>query len=219
MANGEPCNVDTVKILLLTDNWHERLHPKRLSSWFVAGHFFVVLLLPLYLRSVFNWHIVMLYVTILFLISLMFLILAFVDRVRPNKKEHIGTIGNDGPAGFFGWINFIPLLLMADSFTDWFNSNVPFLSQPYYKSEWYITALMWVVWWCSNGAIISIPEYLLEWRLKYFKSQEEAIVEQEEQNLSNIRAEVEKEDKRREKELKEMKERQRRYGHYDDLPF
>lgn len=220
MVNGEACNADNIKKLLLTNNWHERLRPnkemERKVSWFVGGLFLFVLFLPLYLRSVIRWHIVMLYVTILFLIALMFLILVFVDRLRPNKKEHIGTIGNEGPAGFFGCINFIPLLLMADFFTDWFNSNVPFLSQPFYKGEWYVTALMWVVWWCSNMAVISMPEYLLKWRLKLFKTQEESIVEQAEQELSTIRAEVEKEDKQREKELKE---RQRRYGYYDDLPF
>jgi len=220
MVNGEPCNVDNVKKLLLTNNLHERLQPnkeiERKASWFVGGWFILVLFLPLYLRSVICWHIVMLYLTILFLIALMFFIIVFVDRLRPNKKEHIGTIGNEGPAGFFGWINFIPLLLMTDFFTEWFNSIVPFLSQPFYKGEWYITALMWVVWWYSNMAIISMPKYLLEWRLKHFKTQEEIIVEQARQELLAIRVEVEKEDKQREKKLKE---RQRRYGYYDDLPF
>jgi len=220
MVNGEPCNVDNVKKLLLTNNLHERLQPnkeiERKASWFVGGWFILVLFLPLYLRSVICWHIVMLYLTILFLIALMFFIIVFVDRLRPNKKEHIGTIGNEGPAGFFGWINFIPLLLMTDFFTEWFNSIVPFLSQPFYKGEWYITALMWVVWWYSNMAIISMPNYLLEWRLKHFRTQEEIIVEQTKQELLAIRVEVEKEDKQREKKLKE---RQRRYGYYDDLPF
>ena len=65
-------------------------------------------------------------------------------------------------------------------------------------------------------AIISMPKYLLEWRLKHFKTQEEIIVEQAKQELLAIRVEVEKEDKQREKKLKE---RQRRYGYYDDLPF
>ena len=199
MANGEPRNVENVKKLLLTNNWYERLRPnksiERKSSWFVAGYFFLVLLLPLYLRSVFGWHIVMLYVTTLFLITLMFLVLVFVDGLRPNKKEHISTIGNEGPGGCLCWINFIPLLLMSDHFTDWFNNYITFLSQPFFKGEWYITALMWVVWWYSNMAILSMPEYLSEWRLKHFKTQEESIVEQIEQELSTIRAEVEKEDK------------------------
>lgn len=218
MVNGERCSVDNVKKLLITNNWHERLRPnkeiERKASWFVGGWFILVLFLPLYLRSVIRWHIVMLYVTILFLIALLFLVLVFVDRERPNKKEHIGALGNDGPVGFFGWINIIPLLLMADFFTDWFNSNVPFLSQPFYKGEWYITALMWVVWWYSNMAIISMPEYLLEWRLKHFKTQEETIAEQIEQELSTIRVEVEKEDKQR-----KIKEDQKRHGWYNDLPF
>ena len=222
MVNGEPCNVDTIKKLLHTNNWYERLRPNKViernASWFVGGWFILVLFLPLYLRSVFRWHIVMLYVTTSFLIAMMFFILVFIDRVRPDKKEHIATIGNEGPAGFFWWIYFIPLLLMADSFTNWFNEKLPFFSQPYYKDEWYITALMWIVWWYSSMTIISIPKYLLGWRLKHFKTQEEAIVEQEEQELSTIRAEIEKEDKQRKKERKEMEDR-KRYGRYDDLPF
>ena len=218
MVNGEPCNIDTVKKLLLTNNWHEQLHPnreiERKSSWFVGGCFFLVLLLPLYLRSVICWHIVMLYVTILFLITLMFLILVFVDRLRPNKKKHISTIGKEGSVVFFLWINFIPLLLMADSFTNWFNEKLPFLSQPFYKGNWYLTVLMWVVWWYSGTAIISIPDYLLKWRLKHFKTQEEVTAEQIEQELSRIRAEVEKEDK-----LWEEQKKINSSVYNDDLPF
>lgn len=218
MVNGEQCDSDIVKELLLTNNWYERLRPnkeiERKASWFVGAWFIIVLFLPLYLRSVIHWHIMMLYVTVLFLITLMFLILVFVDRLRPNKKEHIGTIGNEGPAGFFGWINFIPLLLMSDSFTNWLNSNIPFLSQPFYKGEWYITALMWVVWWYSNTTIISMPKYMLEWRLKHFKTKEEFASEQIEQELSTIRAEVENEDKQREEQKKRNS-----YTYNDDLPF
>ncbi len=218
MVNGEKSNIDAVQKLLLTNNLHIRLKPnegiERKVSWFVWGFFFFTLLIPLYLRSVFCWHIVMLYVTTLIIVSLMFLILVFVDRLRPNKKEHIWHVGNDGPAGFFGWINFIPLLLMADSITNWFNSRVPFLSQPFYKDEWYITALMWVIWWYSNMTIISIPKYLLDWRLKYFKTKEESTVEQTEQEVSKIREEVKKEDK----QWKKNKERNTNVFH-DDLPF
>lgn len=218
MVNGEQCDSDIVKELLLTNNWYERLRPnkeiERKASWFVGAWFIIVLFLPLYLRSVIGWHIVMLFTTILFLVFLMFLILVFVDRLRPNKKEHIRTIGNEGPAGFFGWINFIPLLLMSDSFTNWLNSNIPFLSQPFYKGEWYITALMWVVWWYSNTTIISMPKYMLEWRLKHFKTKEEFASEQIEQELSTIRAEVENEDKQREEQKKRNS-----YTYNDDLPF
>ena len=222
MGNGEPCDSDIVKKLLLTNNWYERLRPnwkmERKLSWFVGGYFIMVLFFPLYLRSLISWHIVMLYLTELFLIALMFLVLVFVDRLRPNKKEHISTLGSEGPAGFFWWINFIPLLLMSHFFTDYFNSIVPFLSQPYYEGEWYITALMWIIWWYSGVAITSIPEYLLQWRLKHFKTQEELASEQTERELSTIRTEVKNEDEQWEKEQKE-KENQNRYWRSDDLPF
>lgn len=218
MVNGEQGNTDAIKKLLLTNNLHERLRPnekiERKSSWFVGVCFFVILLLPLYLRSVICWHIVMLFVTTVFLVALMFLVLVFVDRRRPNKEEHIRAIRNEGPAGFFGWINFIPLLLMTDTFTYWLNNNVPFLNQPFYESKWYITALMWVIWWFSNMAIISIPEYLLVWRLRYFKTKEEAASEQTEHELSMIRAEVAKEDK----QWDEQKKRNS-FVSYDDLSF
>ena len=218
MVNGEQCDSDIVKKLLLTNNWYERLRPnwkiERKISWLVGGYFIFVLFFPLYLRSLICWHIVMLYLTILFLVALMFLVLVFVDRSRPNKKEHIGTLGSEGPAGFFWWINFIPLLFMSHFFTDWFNNIVPFLSQPYYKGEWYITALMWIIWWYSGMAITSIPEYLLEWRLKYFKTKEEAVSEQTGHELSLIRIEVAKEDKQWEEQKKRNS-----YTNDDDLPF
>ena len=218
MVNGEQCDSDIVKKLLLTNNWYERIRPnwemEKKLSWFVGGCFILVIFIPLYLRSLICWHIVMLNFTILFLIALMFLVLVFVDRLRPNKKEHIGTLGSEGPAGFFWWLNFIPLLFMSHFITDWFNSIVPFLRQPYYEGEWYITVLMWVIWWYSGMAIASMPEYLLEWRLKYFKTKEEADSEQIGHELSLIRAEVTKEDK----QLEEQKKRGS-YTHSDDLPF
>ena len=218
MVNGEQCDSDIIKKLLLTNNWYERIRPnwemEKKLSWFVGGCFILVIFIPLYLRSLICWHIVMLNFTILFLIALMFLVLVFVDRLRPNKKEHIGTLGSEGPAGFFWWLNFIPLLFMSHFITDWFNSIVPFLRQPYYEGEWYITVLMWVIWWYSGMAIASMPEYLLEWRLKYFKTKEEADSEQIGHELSLIRAEVTKEDK----QLEEQKKRGS-YTHNDDLPF
>ena len=59
-----------------------------------------------------------------------------------------------------------------------------------------------------------MPKYLLEWRLKYFKTKEEADSEQTEHELSMIRAEVTKEDK----QWKEQKKRNS-FVSYDDLPF
>lgn len=156
----------------------------------------------------------MIYMITLLLIGVLFLALVFVDKSRPDKKYHISTIGNAGPAGCLGWINFIPLLLMADSFTELFNVYLPFIKQPYYEGKWYITALMWIIWCCSNMAIISLPQYLLEWRLKHFKSDEETKTEIKEQELSVIRNEIEKEEKR----WKENKKKKTDV-YQDDLPF
>lgn len=216
MVNGELYNSDDVKNLLLTNNLHNRLEPnkkiERKSYWFVGIYSIIVLFLPLYLRSIFTWHIVMLYVTALLLIGVLFLILVFVDRSRPDKKYHIKSIGDEGPAGCLGWFNFIPILLMADSFTDWFNDYLPFIKQPYYDDEWYITVLMWIIWWNSNMAIISLPQYLLEWRLKHFKSDEEAKAEIKEQELTVIRNEIKEEEKR-------WEENKKKKSYVDDLPF
>lgn len=218
MINGNLYNIDQVKKLLLTNNFLNRLKHnekiERKSNWFVGLFSLLVIFLPLYLRSIFSWHIVMLYISELFLIAVLFVVLVFVDKLRPDKRYHIETIGNDGPAGCLGWINFIPLLLMADSFTDWFNDYLPFIMQPYYDDGWYITAMMWIIWWFSNTTIISMPQYLLEWRLKYFKTKEEAVSEQIEHELSLIRTEVAKEDKQWEEQKKRNS-----YTYYDDLPF
>jgi len=218
MINGKLCNKDDIKNLLLADNLQIRLKPneeiERKSNWFMGLFSIFVVFLPLYLRSKFSWHIVMLYIIAILLIGVLFLVLVFVDKSRPDKRYHIKTIGNDGPAGCLGWFNFIPLLLMSDSFTDWFNGYLPFIKQPYYDDEWYITVLMWVIWWYSNMTIISLPQYLLEWRLKHFKSDEEAKTEIREQELSVIRNEIEKEEKRCEENKKKKS-----YVYQDDLPF
>jgi len=218
MINGKSCDKDDVKNLLLTNNWYARLKPneeiEKKSNWFVGLYSIGVVFLPLYLRSLFRWHIVVIYIITLLLIGVLFLALVFVDKSRPDKKYHISTIGNEGPAGCLGWINFIPLLLMADSFTELFNVYLPFIKQPYYEGKWYITALMWIIWCCSNMAIISLPQYLLEWRLKHFKSDEETKTEINEQELSVIRNEIEKEEKRWEENKKKKTD-----VYQDDLPF
>lgn len=206
MVNGEICNRDTIKKLLLTNNLYVRLKPneeiERKASWLVGVTFFFTLFIPLYLRSIFYWHIIMLFIITILIFALLFLVLVFVDRSRPNKNYHIKAVDNDGPGGCLCWLNIIPLLLMMDSFTKWFNGVAPFLSQPYYEGNLYMTVIIWVIWWCSNMIIISLPIMLLKWRLKHFKSPEEKRAEQIELELSAIRVEVEKEDKQWEKHNK-----------------
>lgn len=218
MAAGKTCNIDNLKTLLKNDNQIERLKSnskiERKAYLFIGLYSIMMLVLPLYLRSVYSWHIIMLYITLLLLVVLLYLILAFIDIMRPDKKYHIDSTGNEGPTGCLAWFCFIPLLLMVDSVTDWFNDTFPLLKQPYYNGEWYITILIWICWWYSNAAFISLPQYLLEWRLKHFKTKEEIKEEDIEKELSIIRKEIEKEDKKWE-ERKETN----RYNPSDDLPF
>jgi small-conductance mechanosensitive channel len=156
----------------------------------------------------------MLFIITILIFALLFLVLVFVDRSRPNKNYHIKAVDNDGPGGCLCWLNIIPLLLMMDSFTKWFNGVAPFLSQPYYEGNLYMTVIIWVIWWCSNMIIISLPIMLLKWRLKHFKSPEEKRAEQIELELSAIRVEVEKEDK----QLEKCNKKNTNVNH-DDLPF
>lgn len=218
MAAGKICNIDNLKALLKNGNQINRLKSnskiERRAHLFMGLYSIMMLILPLYLRSIYGWHIIMLYITLLLLVVLLFLILAFVDIMRPNKKYHIDSTGNEGPAGFLAWFCFIPLLLMVDTVTDWFNDTFPFLKQPYYNGEWYVTIMIWICWWYSNAAFISLPQYLLEWRLKHFKTKEEIKEEEIEKELSFIRKGIEKEDK----EWEERKETNR-YNPVDDLPF
>lgn len=218
LVNGKPCNRGIVKKLLLTNNLLVRLKPnkeiERKTSWIVGATFIFTLFFPLYLRSIFCWHIIMLYIITIILFSLLFLVLAFIDRSRPNKNSHFGVVSNDGLGGCLCWLNILPLLLMMDSFTNWFNGVAPFLSQPYYEGNFLITVILWIIWWFSNMFVISLPHLMLKWRLKHFKTPEEKEAERIEIELSAIRAEVAKEDKQWE-ELNNRK----KYECHDDLPF
>ena len=176
---------------------------------------------PFVMRSV-EWGLleisfIMLLANIVFLI-----VLNIVDLCRPSKKYHIHPEG-DGGFGCLGMMAvFIPVLLMTDVVSEgminrskWFS----FLDLPSYNEEWYITLLIWIIWYCSFLVYGQVFDKPYEIRLKYFKTEEEKIIEQEERGKEIVRSEIRKEDERREKEMKEVKERQRRYGYYDDLPF
>ena len=218
MVAGKICNIDNLKTLLMNGNQIDRFKSNskiEMKAYVFMGLYSIMMLiLPLYLRSVYSWHIIMLYITLLLLDVLLFFILSFIDIMRPNKRNHIDPTDSEGATGCLAWFCFIPLLFMVDSITDWFNETFPFMNQPYYKGEWYTTALIWICWWYSNAAFIALPQYLLEWRLKYFKTKEEIKEEDLEKELSAIRKEIKKEDERWEKSKKTNK-----YDPCDELPF
>ena len=207
------------------DSWRNELYTndkvEKPSRIFYVIYTIALFVFPFVMRSA-EWglleiSLIMLLANVVFLI-----VLNIVDLCRPSKKYHIHPEG-EGGFGCLGMIAvFIPVLLMTDVVSEgminrskWFS----FLDLPSYNEEWYITLLIWVIWYCSFLVYGHILDKPYEIRLKYYKTEKEKIIEQEEREKEIVRSEVRKEDERREKELKEMKERQKRYGYYDDLPF
>jgi serine/threonine protein kinase len=204
------------------DSWRNELYAndkvEKPSRIFYVIYTIALFVFPFVMRSA-EWglleiSLIMLLANVVFLI-----VLNIVDLCRPSKKYHIHP-GGEGGFGCLGMIAvFIPVLLMTDVVSEgminrskWFS----FLDLPSYNEEWYITLLIWVIWYCSflvYGLIFDKP---YEIRLKYYKTEKEKIIEQEEREKEIVRSEVRKEDERREKE---MKEGQKRYSYYDDLPF
>ena len=192
---------------------------EKTSRIFLIIYTMALFAFPFVMRS-FEWglleiSIVMLLANIVFLI-----VLNIIDLCRPSKKYHIHPEG-DGEFGCLGMIAvFIPVLLMTDVVSEWMinrSKYLSFLDLPSYNEDWYITLLIWIIWYCSFMIYGQIFDKPYEIRLKYFKTEREEIIEQEEREKENVRREIRKEDERREKESKEMKEKQKRYGYYGSL--
>lgn len=207
------------------DSWRNELYAndkvEKTSRIFYVIYTIALFVFPFVMRSA-EWglleiSLIMLLANVVFLI-----VLNIVDLCRPSKKYHIHPEG-EGGFGCLGMIAvFIPVLLMTDVVSEgminrskWFS----FLDLPSYNEEWYITLLIWVIWYCSFLVYGQIFDKPYDIRLKYYKTEKEKIIEQEEKEKEIVRSEVRKEDERREKELKEMKERQKRYCYYNDLLF
>ena len=204
------------------DSWRNELYAndkvEKPSRIFYVIYTIALFVFPFVMRSaeggLLEISLIMLLANVVFLI-----VLNIVDLCRPSKKYHIHP-GGEGGFGCLGMIAvFIPVLLMTDVVSEgminrskWFS----FLDLPSYNEEWYITLLIWVIWYCSFLVYGQIFDKPYEIRLKYYKTEKEKIIEQEEREKEIVRSEVRKEDERREKE---MKERQKRYSYYDDLPF
>ena len=219
MAKIGSSKANDLLVLLQNFNWGERItsnrKAERFALAFVVVYSVFMLIMPLYFRTTFGWNIIQLSMCMLSLIVILCFILILFDYFRPNKRYHLTIVGNEGPEGCLAWLTVIPVLLMADSIVEWLNENVPFLQQPLYKGEWYVTAAIWALWYVSNMACISFPEVVLEWRLKHFKTQTETIEENKEKVRSKIRSEL----KREEEDRKKKEIEQKIFGYYDDLPF
>lgn len=206
------------------ERWRKELHAndkvEKTVRIFYVIYTIALFVFPFAMRSA-EWSIldisfIMLIANIVFLI-----VLNIVDLCRPSKKYHIHA-EREGGTGCLGMIAlFIPVLLMTDIVSDGMINQSKYLSLldlPSYNEDWYITLLIWIIWYFSFLVYGQIFDNHYEYRLKYFKTETERNIEIEEREKENIRSDIRKEDEQREKKQKEMEERKRR-GWYEDLPF
>ena len=129
---------------------------------------------PLYLRSWYNLHIIVISLIMVTIIIAVHALIAVLDILRPDKKSHL-DIFEDDVSGCLGYVAIVPLLLMGDFFSDWINGfEIPFISNiPYYNGEWYTTCFVWI------SAIILLKistqalNYMLELRLRLLMTRKE----------------------------------------------
>lgn len=225
LLHGVETDNNTLCSAITGDSWKKIMHAND-KIWKTSRVFFILYSIALFvfsfvMRSV-GWGLLEISLIMLLANIVFILVLNVIDLCRPSKIYHIHPEG-EGGFGCLGMIAvFIPVLLMTDVVSEGMINRskwLSFLDLPSYNEEWYITLFIWLIWYCSflvYGQIFDNPYKL---RLKYFKTEEEKNIEQEEREKEIIRSEIRKEDERRDKELKEMKERQRKYSNYDDLPF
>lgn len=99
-------------------------------------------------------------VSIIMLISsiVFYLLLFMIASFRPDKKSSL-KIGDDRYVGFgcLGSIGlFMPVLFMSDLAKDLINNNISWLHIPTYDEPWYITAVIWILFFLSNQIFMSM---------------------------------------------------------------
>lgn len=95
---------------------------------------------------------------VMFISSVVFCLLLFtIASFRPNKKSSL-NIGDDRYVGFgcLGSIGlFMPVLFMSDLIKDIINNNISWLHIPIYSEPWYITAVIWFLFFLTNQLFMS----------------------------------------------------------------
>ncbi|MBQ9230830.1 MAG: hypothetical protein IJ190_06560, partial [Prevotella sp.] len=95
----------------------------------------------------------------MFISSIVFCLLLFtMASFRPDKKSSI-NIGDDRYIGFgcLGSLGiFMPVLFMADLTKDLINDNISWLHIPVYDEPWYITVVIWFLFFLNNQIFMSI---------------------------------------------------------------
>lgn len=133
---------------------------------------------------------------------ILYILLNIADLFRPSKKYHV-DVGGEGGIGCIGSIaTFVPVLLMTDIVSDMINKSkyLSFLDIPSYDGEWYITLLIWILWYCNFWITVAIMDNPSELRLLYYLTPQEKIIEKEEKEKQLIRIELRKEEEQRKKD-------------------
>lgn len=215
---------DELKNIISGDKWKKNLYANDIvekpSRVFYSVYTIALFVFPFVMRSV-GWHLLDISFVMLLANIGMYLVLNIVDLFRPNKKYHIHVEGE----GYFGCIGiiavFVPVLLMTDIVSEYMinrSKYLSFLDLPSYHDEWYITLIIWVVWYCSFIIYGQIFDRPYELRLKYFPTARERMEEQKEREKERIRSEIKIEEEQLQKRKKEAEEQKIR-SIYDDLPF
>lgn len=94
---------------------------------------------------------------VLFSSLLFYLFLFITASFRPDKKSRINIAnGNNFGFGCLGSIGtFMPVLFMTDLAKDILNDNISWLHIPVYNETWYITAIIWIIFFLSNQIILA----------------------------------------------------------------
>ena len=157
------------------ERWRKELHAndkvEKTVRIFYVIYTIALFVFPFAMRSA-EWSIldisfIMLIANIVFLI-----VLNIVDLCRPSKKYHIHA-EREGGTGCLGMIAlFIPVLLMTDIVSDSMinqSKYLSFLDLPSYNEDWYITLLIWIIWYFSFLVYGQIFDKPYEYRLKFLK--------------------------------------------------
>lgn len=157
--------------------------------------------MPFVMRSA-GWNLLGISFVMLTSNIILYILLNIADLFRPSKKYHV-DVGGEGGIGCIGSIaTFVPVLLMTDIVSDMINKSkyLSFLDIPSYDGEWYITLLIWILWYCNFWITVAIMDNPSELRLLYYLTPQEKIIEKEEKEKQLIRIELRKEEEQRKKD-------------------
>ena len=221
---GVEFDYDTLKSVICGDNGEKNLYANDIiekpSRVFYIIYTIALFIFPFIMRSA-GWHLLNISLIMLLANVGLYVLLNIVDLFRPYKKYHIQVEG-EGSIGCIGIIAiFIPVLLMTDNVSEYMinkSKYLSFLDLPSYHDKWYITLLIWIVWYCSLMVYGQIFDRPYELRLKYFPTARERKEDQREKEKERIRSEIKNEEEKIQKMKKEAEEQKRRSVYYD-LPF